>query len=670
MIMMTSDLLFEAISKGDAETVERIVSSAPALLESRGHDSLTPLMKAISMGSIEIIRILSQKGADWNAPRYVETGMGSALEVAVSKGNATILEAVIELGCPVNDKKTGLCLPFLYAAHDGRLDLMDILLNAGANVKTKYPHGDTALTLICRFGPVHARPADQNQLLKIVKRLIDSGVDPNAVDQMGDTALIIAASSGSSKIVRLLLENGADPNLEPRGRGPLSSATASGVLKNLLLSGISEVSRRKEMETALRQGNMIKARTIAASFPFDIKARLDSAFEAIESSRSSEIDEFLKKLSILASSGDMPAFGGHVLTNCICFWKISERSERTRLALEKGADPLSAPDPGLLEYAVRFRLMDIIRLLLPYYPKGHAHLGEGLLAACGMDALYDDRKGAAKSFNKEVDELVTVLLKHGADPNYRSGSGYTPLTVTLAAYPFNIKRLIDSGADPNLSGPNGYTALMTANPSNAKRLIEAGADVNAVNDKGETAMHLCRYVTKARMLRKSGADPCARSKAGVTPLMARASAGNEEMTGWLFKIKGALGHRDDNGANALFHAAWGGHMNIVRVLSDHGEDPLNIDGYGRNLVIISSIRHDFDLLAYGLEKGCDINHRDLQGMSALMHASGYGRCDMVKILLENGADQKLKDNQGHDARSRAKMLGHGAVVEILEKLRG
>ena len=43
-----------------------------------------------------------------------------------------------------------------------------------------------------------------------VKLFLQAGMDPNSIDQKGNTALIVAAKEGRQEVVGLLLEHGAD----------------------------------------------------------------------------------------------------------------------------------------------------------------------------------------------------------------------------------------------------------------------------------------------------------------------------------------------------------------------------------------------------------------------------------------------------------------------------
>ncbi len=55
--------------------------------------------------------------------------------------------------------------------------------------------------------------------IQIVEELLGSGMDVDAQDEYGRTALVLAASGGQLEIVELLIEHGANVNFQGKGNG-------------------------------------------------------------------------------------------------------------------------------------------------------------------------------------------------------------------------------------------------------------------------------------------------------------------------------------------------------------------------------------------------------------------------------------------------------------------
>lgn len=89
------------------------------------------------------------------------------------------------------------------------------------------------------------------------------------------------------------------------------------------------------------------------------------------------------------------------------------------------------------------------------------------------------------------------LIEQGADVEYESGAGWTPLMYASAkGHTETVEVLLRKGADVNAKNDIGATALMYAaaggHIETVKLLMKRGADVNARNYFGATAQTMCR----------------------------------------------------------------------------------------------------------------------------------------------------------------------------------
>jgi len=116
-----------------------------------------------------------------------------------------------------------------------KLDLVEILLEMGANTEIQNPRGETPLYISCSL----------NKHINMIKLLLKYGAEINNILRFGgDTVLRIAVSNEDIKVVKLLLDNGADPNLgDDKNNTPLQVASSnrgdinSEIIKLLLQYG-------------------------------------------------------------------------------------------------------------------------------------------------------------------------------------------------------------------------------------------------------------------------------------------------------------------------------------------------------------------------------------------------------------------------------------------------
>jgi len=202
-----------ACTNGNGTIVERLLQGGadPNLALPGGE---TPLMTAARTGSLTAVQALLARhvSADGKDDRRGQT----ALMWAASEGHADIVQALIDAGADVKARLPSGFTPLLFAARDGRGDVVRVLLKAGADVNEAVPPGKRS-SYGGRLPPVGATPllmAVVNGHFELAAHLLDAGADPN-LDGPGYTVL--------HAIVAVRNPGVGDNDPPPDGSGSLSS---------------------------------------------------------------------------------------------------------------------------------------------------------------------------------------------------------------------------------------------------------------------------------------------------------------------------------------------------------------------------------------------------------------------------------------------------------------
>ena len=166
-----------------------------------------------------------------------------ALIEAVKKGNKRDVKILLDAGNKQRKGRFG-STPLHWAARQGRTDIVELLLDAGANKDVKNEYGSTPLNIAADRG-----------FTDIVMMLLDAGADKEVKDTFGFVPLHWAAAKGHTDIVMMLLDAGADINvMSKNGTTPLHLASAKGdtdIVMMLLDAGADKDVKDKKGKTPL-----------------------------------------------------------------------------------------------------------------------------------------------------------------------------------------------------------------------------------------------------------------------------------------------------------------------------------------------------------------------------------------------------------------------------------
>ena len=245
---------------------------------------------------------------------------------------------------------------------------------------------------------------------KAVRRLLKVGVDINAQDENGSTALMLATDRKLENIVKILVKANADVNILV-----------------------------EEGWTALM---------------FAVNRNLENIVKIL-----------------LKAGADVNAKSGHFEWTALMIAANRDLENIVKILLEAGADPnaVSYTYKTALILASRRLNIEIITILLDFGADVNAQDEDDDSVLVNTIFVEDLPNNVAKKtlLQKNIKEIVDILLGAGADPNLQSEGGCTALEFA-AQYKFDdvAESLLYFGADPD----DGSIALKDAD-KNIKKMI-------------------------------------------------------------------------------------------------------------------------------------------------------------------------------------------------------
>ena len=230
--------LIFAAREGDLESAKYLLDGGADVNQASEY-RWTPLLTATNNRHYKLAAYLIQRGADVNiankggwTPLYLATDNrniegGDYPVPKPDMDHLDFIEILLAHGADPNSRAKDNTLtrtiftmqwfhengatPLVRAGQSSDVELMQLLLDYGADPFLATENGDTALTASAGIGWVEGITYERSPKdnLEAVRMLLDLGLDPNSRNREGRTPLIGAALKGRSEVVQLLVDRGA-----------------------------------------------------------------------------------------------------------------------------------------------------------------------------------------------------------------------------------------------------------------------------------------------------------------------------------------------------------------------------------------------------------------------------------------------------------------------------
>ena len=367
-----------------------------------------------------------------------------------------------------------------------RATVLRLLQQEGVNVDAAQVDGTTALHW--------AAYGDDAELAEL---LLDAGADPDAVNRNGATALALACANASTAVVARLLDAGADPLLAPTGEPSILTCARTGrvaSVRALLAHGadIHAVDAWRGqtplmwaaaenhvpiMHLLLEAGAAVDASSTGGFTALMFAVRQD-ARDALRLLLEAGADMNVRIPDPAAQAAGRPPATGSLLSMAVTIGHYTAAA----MLLEAGADPNASDGRG------NAILHDLVRARAP-----QRRVANQFVDATGRDRSQLDGL-----------ELMRMLLERGADPNARTEpvpivhERWTDQGIFSAGRPLMDNRV-------NLGGATPYVLAAQAADVEAMGVLAAhGADERLATYANNTAVMLAAgvgYVEGSRPFR-------------------------------------------------------------------------------------------------------------------------------------------------------------------------
>lgn len=380
-----------------------------------------------------------------------EHGLRPTLAQCVELNDVTALKAALDAGISPEPQSSNTEPTLITAVRKGNLEMVTLLLAHGADANSHTGYGDSALNVAVAQGN-----------LEVVKLLLAHGADVKGGKT--STALEHAMWGKHLAIARLLLAKGADPNFT-------FGSAAYSALPEAILSLPEIVPELLQHGVNLNAGNGAVLRAALRTRRIALVQELLRRGVNVNPLPPPATPTTAAGGSLAAPSATTPAQG------------ITDAPDPTHPG-QRIPQPFSpllnatfyAPEAELLLLKAGANIgTDKTTVLAALAKCGRADLfARTLELGADVNGVDGDGETALTRAVKLAPEGVSVLLAHGANPNFVTRTQRAPLDLAASVGNVDCARLLLAhGANINLCPPHGHTPLYWARKHNADHVVQA-----------------------------------------------------------------------------------------------------------------------------------------------------------------------------------------------------
>ncbi|OQD68299.1 hypothetical protein PENPOL_c003G10753 [Penicillium polonicum] len=613
--------LYYATWLGLTDTMDLLLQSEKCSIDEQGNFGRTALSAACERGRLDAVKKL----LDNNADLEIASGNGhTPLHTAACSGHAEVVKLLLDKGAKIHNGSDGSKTPLYCACLNGHHQVAQMLLQWEPELMATHE----------RWIPLFA--ASEGGFLDIVQLLIQKGADIDAFDGFRETPLYIACENGHIEVVRLLLDKGADVHHRNQfGWTPVNTASDEGFSDIVLLLvergadiNVQNESGESPLSSACRRGHIEVVRLLLDKGA-DIHHQSQSGWTPVNDASKAGFLDIVRLLIQRGAHIDTPDQFGETPLYVAC---ENGHIEVVHLLLDKGAD-VHHPDDGqwtALHIASDRGFLDIVLLLID--------------RAADVNAQTASRETALlRASSKGHIEIVKSLVANGADLEIASRYGLKPLGVaSQRGFLGVVKLLLEKGADIKSVTKRGFTPLHCASHNNSVEivnlLLDKGAAIDSADSKGRTPLHLASRMGSlnvANLLLERGAAINSVAKGGVTSLHLASTVGSLTVANLLLEKGAVIKSVAKAGVTPLHFASYNNSLDVVNLLLDKGADIESVDVRMGTPLHIASVSGHLEVVNLLLERGAAIESGNFDDRTLLRHLSPHGQLEVINNLLHS-----------------------------------